>query len=68
MLCLTEFGRTPHENGTRGTDHGTGVAMIYAGGALNGGRVLGEWPGLAEVDLYNRRDLMPTRDVRAYPV
>lgn len=67
VLCLTEFGRTARENGTRGTDHGTGGAMIYAGGALNGGRMLGEWPGLAEADLYNRRDLMPTRDVRAYP-
>lgn len=67
VLCLAEFGRTAHENGTRGTDHGTGGAMIYAGGALNGGHVLGEWPGLAEADLYNRRDLMPTRDVRAYP-
>lgn len=67
VLCLTEFGRTAAENGTKGTDHGTGGAMIYAGGALNGGRILGDWPGLAEVDLYNRRDLMPTRDVRAYP-
>lgn len=67
VLCLTEFGRTARENGTKGTDHGTGGAMIYAGGALNGGRVLGDWPGLAEADLYNRRDLMPTRDVRAYP-
>lgn len=67
VLCLTEFGRTAAENGTKGTDHGTGGAMIYAGGALNGGRILGDWPGLAEADLYNRRDLMPTRDVRAYP-
>lgn len=67
VLCLTEFGRTAAENGTKGTDHGTGGAMIYGGGALNGGRVLGDWPGLAEADLYNRRDLMPTRDVRAYP-
>ena len=67
VLCLTEFGRTAAENGTKGTDHGTGGAMIYAGGALRGGRVLGDWPGLAEADLYNRRDLMPTRDVRAYP-
>jgi len=61
VLCLTEFGRTAAENGTKGTDHGTGGAMIYAGGALRGGRVLGDWPGLAEADLYNRRDLMPTR-------
>lgn len=67
VLCLTEFGRTAAENGTQGTNHGTGGAMIYAGGALNGGRILGDWPGLAEADLYNRRDLLPTRDVRAYP-
>ena len=65
VLCMTEFGRTAHENGTKGTDHGTGGAMIYAGGALRGGRVIGAWPGLAEADLYNRRDLMPTTDVRA---
>lgn len=67
ILCLTEFGRTARENGTKGTDHGTGGAMIYAGGALNGGRVLGDWPGLGTSDLLNQRDLMPTRDVRAYP-
>lgn len=65
VLCLTEFGRTAAENGTQGTDHGTGGAMIYAGGALRGGQVVGDWPGLAEEDLYGRRDLMPTRDVRA---
>lgn len=51
VLCLTEFGRTAAENGTKGTDHGMGGAMIYGGGALNGGRVLGDWPGLAEADL-----------------
>ncbi len=67
VLCLTEFGRTARENGTKGTDHGTGGAMVFAGGALNGGRILGDWPGLSEADLYNRRDLMPTRDIRAYP-
>lgn len=65
VLCLTEFGRTAHENGTGGTDHGTGGAMIYAGGALRGGQVTGRWPGLSEADLYGRRDLMPTGDVRA---
>ena len=65
VLCLTEFGRTAHENGTKGTDHGTGGAMIYAGGALRGGQVAGRWPGLAEADLFDRRDLMPTGDVRA---
>lgn len=66
VLCLTEFGRTARENGTLGTDHGTGGAMLYAGGALRGGQVVGDWPGLAESDLYDRRDLLPTRDVRDY--
>ena len=67
ILCLTEFGRTARENGTKGTDHGTGGAMLFAGGALNGGRVLGDWPGLGTSELLGQRDLMPTRDVRAYP-
>ncbi len=66
VLAMTEFGRTARENGTKGTDHGTGGAMLLAGGALRGGRVYGRWPGLAEADLYDRRDLMPTADVRAY--
>ncbi len=66
VLAVTEFGRTARENGTRGTDHGTGGAMVMAGGAVRGGRVHGLWPGLAEADLYARRDLMPTADVRAY--
>lgn len=64
VLCLTEFGRTVAENGTRGTDHGTGGAMLYAGGALRGGQVAGDWPGLDQ--LYAGRDLLPTRDVRAH--
>ncbi|MCX7301830.1 MAG: DUF1501 domain-containing protein [Rhodobacterales bacterium] len=66
VICITEFGRTARENGTRGTDHGTGGAMIYAGGALRGRQIAGDWPGLAEADLYAGRDLMPTRDVRAH--
>ncbi|THD81496.1 DUF1501 domain-containing protein [Aliigemmobacter aestuarii] len=66
VLAVTEFGRTVAENGTGGTDHGTGGAMVTAGGALRGGRVMGRWPGLAEADLYDRRDLMPTSDVRAW--
>lgn len=65
IVAMTEFGRTVRENGTGGTDHGTGGAMLLAGGAIRGGRVLGAWPGLAEADLYDRRDLMPTGDVRA---
>jgi len=66
VLALTEFGRTAAENGNGGTDHGTGGAALLAGGALRGGRVLGQWPGMAEADLLDRRDLMPTGDVRAY--
>ncbi len=66
VLCLTEFGRTARENGSAGTDHGTGGAAIFAGGALKGGQVLGDWPGLGDGNLYQDRDLMPTRDVRAY--
>lgn len=65
VVAMTEFGRTVGVNGTGGTDHGTGGAMVLAGGALRGGRVLGDWPGLAEADLYERRDLRPTQDVRA---
>lgn len=64
VLAMTEFGRTVRENGTRGTDHGTGGAMIMAGGAIRGGKVYGKWPGLGEADLYDHRDLMPTGDVR----
>lgn len=66
VVAVTEFGRTARENGTGGTDHGTGGAMMLAGGAVRGGRVLGTWPGLAEADLYDRRDLMPTADVRRH--
>ena len=65
VLAVTEFGRTARENGLRGTDHGTAGAMVTAGGALRGGRVLADCPGLGEGDLYDGRDLMPTRDVRA---
>ncbi|MDP2579348.1 DUF1501 domain-containing protein [Shimia thalassica] len=66
VVAMTEFGRTVRENGTKGTDHGTGGVMIMAGGALRGGQVFGQWPGLAEADLYDRRDLMPLDDVRRY--
>lgn len=66
VLAMTEFGRTVRENGGSGTDHGTGGAMVMAGGLLRGGKVYGDWPGLGEGDLYAGRDLMPTRDVRAY--
>ena len=66
VLAMTEFGRTARMNGSGGTDHGTGGLMVAAGGAVRGGRVLGRWPGLAEADLYQRRDLLPTDDLRRY--
>jgi uncharacterized protein (DUF1501 family) len=67
VLAMTEFGRTARENGTAGTDHGTGGMAVLAGGALKGGKVYGQWPGLGDGNLLQERDLMPTADVRAYP-
>ncbi|WP_299351925.1 DUF1501 domain-containing protein [uncultured Shimia sp.] len=66
VIAMTEFGRTVRENGTKGTDHGTGGVMVLSGGALRGGKVYGRWPGLSEAALYDRRDLMPTDDVRRW--
>jgi uncharacterized protein (DUF1501 family) len=60
VLVATEFGRTVAVNGTRGTDHGTGAVAMLAGGAVQGGRVLADWPGLAPADLFEERDLKPT--------
>jgi uncharacterized protein (DUF1501 family) len=65
VVAATEFGRTAAPNGTGGTDHGTGGAAILAGGALKGGRVVTDWPGLAASQLYQGRDLRPTADLRA---
>jgi hypothetical protein len=65
VLIVTEFGRTAAANGTRGTDHGTGAAAFLMGGAVNGGRVISDWPGLADRGLYQGRDLKPTTDLRA---
>jgi len=65
VIVVTEFGRTARVNGTDGTDHGTGMATILAGGAVAGGRVITDWPGLAEAALYEGRDLKPTTDLRA---
>lgn len=66
VVAMTEFGRTARQNGTQGTDHGTGGLMVLAGGAIRGGRVVGDWPGLGEGALYQDRDVMPTGDVRAH--
>jgi uncharacterized protein (DUF1501 family) len=65
IVIATEFGRAVAMNGTNGTDHGTGTAAIVLGGAVKGGRVIADWPGLAERDLFGARDLMPTTDLRA---
>jgi uncharacterized protein (DUF1501 family) len=65
VLLVTEFGRTAAVNGTRGTDHGTGAAAFLLGGAVAGGRVVADWPGLATRALYQGRDLAPTLDLRA---
>ena len=65
VLAASEFGRTAGVNGTLGTDHGTAGVAFVLGGHLNGGRVLGSWPGLASSQLYETRDLAPTTDLRA---
>jgi uncharacterized protein (DUF1501 family) len=60
VLVATEFGRTAAANGTGGTDHGTGSVAMLIGGAVAGGRVVADWPGLGPRDLYQARDLKPT--------
>jgi uncharacterized protein (DUF1501 family) len=65
VLVVTEFGRTAAMNGTRGTDHGTGGCAFLAGGAVRGGRVIADWPGLAPAGLLDNRDLRPTLDLRS---
>lgn len=60
ILVATEFGRTAAANGTGGTDHGTGAAALLVGGAVDGGRVITDWPGLKPADLHEARDLEPT--------
>jgi uncharacterized protein (DUF1501 family) len=64
ILCVTEFGRSVRANGTSGTDHGVGMPVILAGGAVNGG-IHGDWPGLRAQDLLDQRDLRPTVDLRS---
>jgi uncharacterized protein (DUF1501 family) len=65
VAVITEFGRTARINGSAGTDHGSGTVALLAGGALKGGRVVADWPGLKDADLYENRDLKPTTDLRA---
>ena len=65
VLVATEFGRTAKANGTGGTDHGTGSVAMLIGGAVAGGRVIADWPGLSTGALYEGRDLRPTSDLDA---
>lgn len=65
IVVTTEFGRAARLNGTLGTDHGNGTIALLAGGAITGGRIVTDWPGLRDNQLYERRDLMPTVDLRA---
>lgn len=64
VVVFTEFGRTAHENGNRGTDHGTGGAMLVLGGKVRGGRVHGPWKGLSEPYLVDGRDVPSLTDIR----
>jgi uncharacterized protein (DUF1501 family) len=65
VTVITEFGRTARINGTNGTDHGTGTIALLAGGAVKGGRVIADWPGLKNAQLHEGRDLAATTDLRA---
>lgn len=65
IAIVTEFGRTVRQNGTRGTDHGTAGAAFILGGAIKGGKVLGDWPGLKSSNLYEGRDLRASSDLRS---
>lgn len=65
IAVVTEFGRTARANGNEGTDHGTATVAFLLGGAVKGGRVIADWPGLKPGDLHEDRDLKPTTDLRA---
>jgi uncharacterized protein (DUF1501 family) len=65
VLVMTEFGRTARVNGGKGTDHGTATAAFVLGGAVAGGKVRADWPGLGAGKLFENRDLAPTVDVRS---
>ena len=64
VITISEFGRTIHENGSLGTDHGHATAMLLLGGPVNGGKVLGKWPGLDPADRFEGRDVAVTTDFR----
>jgi uncharacterized protein (DUF1501 family) len=64
VIVVTEFGRTARVNGTVGSDHGTGTVAFLLGGAIAGGKTFADWPGLAQSQLHEGRDLKPTTDLR----
>ncbi len=64
VVVVTEFGRTARVNGTDGTDHGMATCAMLLGGGVKGGRILADWPGLADGKLFENRDLAPTSDLR----
>jgi uncharacterized protein (DUF1501 family) len=64
LVTMSEFGRTAQQNGTGGTDHGHANVMLVLGGAVKGGKVYGRWPGMANEQLYQNRDLAITTDFR----
>jgi len=64
LVSMSEFGRTVHQNGTGGTDHGHANVMFVAGGRVTGGKVYGKWPGMDKSQLYEERDLAITTDFR----
>jgi uncharacterized protein (DUF1501 family) len=65
VVVATEFGRTARPNGTGGTDHGQASVSMLLGGAVAGGKVIADWPGLTQAALYEGRDLKPTTDLDA---
>ena len=65
VVVASEFGRTVHANGTKGTDHGSGGVVLLLGGAVAGGQVRADWPGLAKPKLFQGRDLRTTTDIRS---
>jgi len=65
VVVVSEFGRTARENGSAGTDHGTGGLAMIAGGAVSGGKIMGTWPGLSSSALFEDRDLMPTTHIES---
>src|SRR5207247_11339369 len=64
LVTMSEFGRTVEENGNGGTDHGHGSFMMVIGGAVQGGKISGKWPGLEKEQLFEGRDLAVTTDYR----